>query len=160
MNDTEKRAWLIHFNDYKVTFLFSQIEHDVPTFTKDQPHIEDRKDWMTDAYTLRGAMTKLGYQRGSVEDAGFFYCYYKYFSSLNISIVIHFSGNGVPEENVAVALLELAFEKGRQSGFSKNKVNIKDIPSILLAESYADYLKISEACTAGFSPDWENKLPW
>ena len=105
-------------------------------------------------------MTKLGYQRGSVEDAGFYNCYYKYFSGLDLSVIINFSGNCVPEENVTVALLALVFEKGRQRGLSRHELPIKDIPPILLAESYADYLKIAEACTIGFSSDWEKKLPW
>ncbi|HIE5768379.1 TPA: DUF4132 domain-containing protein [Proteus mirabilis] len=159
LNEDEKHAWLAHFKDYKMAFLFSQIEHDTPILEDKQTQIAEKKGWLTDAYTLRGAMTKLGYQRGSVEDAGFYNCYYKYFSGLDLSVIINFSGNCVPEENVTVALLELVFEKGRQSGLDRHKLAIKNIPPILLAESYAEYLKIADAC-AGFSPDWEKKLPW
>lgn len=159
ISEEEKQAWLTHFKDYKMTFLFPQLEHDAPFLEANQIQIEDRKGWITDAYTLRGAMTKLGYQRGSVEDAGFFNCYYKYFSTLNISIIINFSGNLVPEENVTVALLELVFEKGRQSGLDRYKLAIKEIPTILLAESYADYLKVAAICS-GFDANWEKKIPW
>lgn len=160
LSDEEKHAWLSHFKDYKMVFLFSQIEHDIPMSEEKQTQITEKKGWLTDAYTLRSAMTKLGYQRGSVEDAGFYNCYYKYFSGLDLSVIINFSGNCVPEENVTVALLALVFEKGRQRGLSRHELPIKDVPPILLAESYADYLKIAEACTIGFSSDWENKLPW
>lgn len=159
LSEEEKHAWLTHFKDYKITFLFSQIEHETPILEDNQTQIAEKKGWLTDAYTLRSAMTKLGYQRGSVEDAGFYNCYYKYFSSLDLSVIINFSGNCVPEENVTVALLELVFEKGRQRGLDRQKLAIKNIPPILLAESYAEYVKIADACT-GFSPDWEKKLPW
>lgn len=159
LNKEEKYAWLAHFKDYKVTFLFSQLDHDIPILEDKQTQIAEKKGWLTDAYTLRSAMTKLGYQRGSVEDAGFYNCYHKYFSGLDLSVIINFSGNCVPEENVTVALLELVFEKGRQSGFDRHQLAIKNIPPILLAESYAEYLKVADACT-GFSPDWEKKLPW
>lgn len=40
-----------------------------------------------------------------------------------------------------------------------NETSLKNIPPILLAESYAEYLKIADAY-AGFSSDWEKKLPW
>lgn len=159
LNDEENSAWLTHFKDYKITCLFSQLENKLPSFTSEQTQIEDKKGWLSDAYTLRSVMTKFGYQRGSIEDAGFFNCYYKYFSSLNISTIINFSSNCVPEENVAVALLELVFETGRQTGLDRHKLAINDIPSILLAESYADYVNIADALS-GFDPDWEKKLPW
>ncbi|WIF73321.1 DUF4132 domain-containing protein [Proteus vulgaris] len=159
LNKKEKHTWLAHFQDYKVRFLFNQLEHDMPILEDKQTQFAEKKGWLTDAYTLRSTMTKLGYQRGSVEDAGFYNCYHKYFSGLDLSVIINFSGNCVSEENVTVALLELVFEKGRQSGLDRHQLAIKNIPPILLAESYAEYLKIADAC-AGFSSDWEKKLPW
>lgn len=159
LSEEENSAWLTHFKDYKITCLFSQLEHKLPSFTLEQTKIEDKKGWLSDAYTLRSVMTKFGYQRGSIEDAVFFNCYYKYFSSLNISAIINFSSNCVPEENVAVALLELVFETGRQTGFDRHKLAINDIPLVLLAESYADYVNIADAL-AGFDPEWKKKLPW
>jgi hypothetical protein len=38
-------------------------------------------------------------------------------------------------------------------------VELKNVPPILLAESYADYLKVADACS-GFDPEWEKKTPW
>jgi len=33
------------------------------------------------------------------------------------------------------------------------------VPPVLLAEAYADYLAVAEAC-AGFDAGWEKKMPW
>ncbi|GKW11572.1 hypothetical protein PEC301899_18540 [Pectobacterium carotovorum subsp. carotovorum] len=157
-NDT-REAWLAHFNDYKVTFLFSQMVHAVPEHDLKQVEIEDRKGWLTDTFTLRGVLTKMGYQRAPAEDGGSFSHYYKHFSSLDLYVNIGFSGSYVPEENIPAVLFDLSFEKNQQNYWDRNNLALQDVPPILLAESYADYLKVAQACS-GYDADWENKTPW
>nr|WP_306423601.1 DUF4132 domain-containing protein [Proteus terrae] len=159
VNEDERKAWIAHFKDYKVKFLFSQMEHKIPELDLKQTEVEDRKGWITDTFTLRGILTKMGYQRGPAEDGGSFSHYYKFFSSLNYYVNIGFSGSYVPEENIPAVLFDLSFEKNQQDYWDRNNVELKNVPPILLAESYADYLKIAEAC-AGFDPEWEKKTPW
>lgn len=159
VNEDERKAWIAHFKDYKVKFLFSQMEHKIPELDLKQTEVEDRKGWITDTFTLRGILTKMGYQRGPAEDGGSFSHYYKFFSSLNYYVNIGFSGSYVPEENIPAVLFDLSFEKNQQDYWDRNNVELKDVPPILLAESYADYLKVAEAC-AGFDPEWEKKTPW
>lgn len=159
VNEDERKAWMTHFKDYKVKFLFSQMEHKIPELDLKLTEIEDRKGWITDTFTLRGILTKMGYQRGPAEDGGSFSHYYKFFSSLNYYVNIGFSGSYVPEENIPAVLFDLSFEKNQQDYWDRNNVELKDVPPILLAESYADYLKVAEAC-AGFDPEWEKKTPW
>jgi hypothetical protein len=36
---------------------------------------------------------------------------------------------------------------------------LNKVPPVLLAEAYADYLAVAEAC-AGFDVDWEKKMRW
>ncbi|AOR62972.1 DUF4132 domain-containing protein [Pectobacterium wasabiae] len=157
-NDT-REAWLAHFDDYKVTFLFSQMVNTVPEFDLKQVDVEDRKGWLTDTFTLRGVLTKIGYQRAPAEDGGSFSHYYKHFSSLDLYVNIGFSGSYVPEENIPAVLFDLSFEKNQQNYWDRNNLALQDVPPILLAESYADYLKVAQACS-GFDADWENKTPW
>ena len=38
-------------------------------------------------------------------------------------------------------------------------VPLADVPSVLLAETYADYLAVSKAC-GGYDAQWESKMPW
>ncbi|AYG99605.1 DUF4132 domain-containing protein [Pectobacterium parmentieri] len=157
-NDT-REAWLAHFNDYKVTFLFSQMVNTVPELDLKQVEIEDRKGWLTDTFTLRGVLTKMGYQRAPAEDGGSFGHYYKHFSSLDLYVNIGFSGSYVPEENIPAVLFDLSFEKNQQNYWDRNNLALQDVPPILLAESYADYLKVAQACS-GYDADWESKTPW
>ena len=158
--DNETReAWLAHFKDYKVTFLFSQMVNMLPELDRKLVEIEDKKGWLTDTFTLRGVLTKMGYQRAPAEDGGSFNHYYKYFSSLNVYVNIGFSGSYVPEENIPAVLFDLSFEKNQQNYWDRNNLALQDVPPILLAESYADYLKVAEACS-GYDADWESKTPW
>ncbi|GKX44397.1 hypothetical protein SOASR015_34310 [Pectobacterium carotovorum subsp. carotovorum] len=158
--DNETReAWLAHFNDYKVTFLFSQMVNTLPALESKLVEIEDKKGWLTDTFTLRGVLTKMGYQRAPAEDGGSFSHYYKHFSSLDLYVNIGFSGSYVPEENIPAVLFDLSFEKNQQNYWDRNNLTLRDVPPILLAESYADYLKVAQACS-GYDADWESKTPW
>lgn len=133
--------------------------HAVPEHDLKQVEIEDRKGWLTDTFTLRGVLTKMGYQRAPAEDGGSFSHYYKHFSSLDLYVNIGFSGSYVPEENIPAVLFDLSFEKNQQNYWDRNNLALQDVPPILLAESYADYLKVAQACS-GYDADWENKTPW
>ena len=154
------QAWLDHFKDYKVKFLFEQMTHHLPEMTDlKATQIEDRKGWTTDTFTLRGVVNKLGYQRSSIEDAGSFDRYTKSFKQLGIDVQIVFSGSYVPEENIPAVLYELEFDKLGSRSWNSNSLLLSEVPPILLAESYADYLKVADACN-GFDPEWQKKTPW
>lgn len=159
------KAWVQHFKDYKLVPLFAQMAHQSPAleFTDKSgvavTEIKDRQGWVSDTFTLRGAFTKLGYQRSQAEDGGFFYQYTKDFSSVGVRVVIDFSGNTLPEENVAAALKTLAFEDSKARGWSDRNLALAKVPPVLLAEAYADYLAVAQVC-AGFDADWEKKMPW
>lgn len=155
----DAEAWQAHFKDYKVKFLFEQMSHQLPVFEAHAEIIEDRKGWLTDTFTLRGVITKLGYQRASIEDGGSFDSYFKPFSQIGLSAVIRFSGSYVPEENLAAVLYDLSFEKKNVRSWRDSGMNLADVPPVLLAETYADYLKVAEACS-GFDPEWQKKTPW
>jgi hypothetical protein len=159
------KAWVRHFKDYKLIPLFAQMAHQSPTLAFADENgvavteIKDRQGWVSDTFTLRGAFTKLGYQRSQAEDGGFFYQYTKDFSSAGVRVVMEFSGNTLPEENVAAALKTLAFEDSKVRGWSDRNLALVKVPPVLLAEAYADYLGVAQAC-AGFDADWEKKMPW
>ncbi|WP_156292494.1 DUF4132 domain-containing protein [Serratia oryzae] len=159
VSEDDRKAWLAHFKDYKIKFLFAQMTNSLPELDLALTEVDNRKGWITDTFTLRGVLTKLGYQRGPAEDGGSFSHYYKYFSSLGCYVNIGFSGSFVPEENIPAVLFDLSFEQGQQSYWNRSNVPLKSVPPILLAESYADYLKVAEACT-GFDPEWQKKTPW
>ncbi len=158
-------AWVRHFKDYKIAPLFAQMSRTLPTIAfkdasgKDAATIADRLGWISDTFTLRGTFTKLGYQRSQAEDGGFFSQYTKEFASAGVRVVMEFSGNSLPEENVPAALKTLTFEDTRVKTWGENALPLAKVPPVLLAEAYADYLAVAQAC-AGFDAGWEKKMPW
>ena len=160
------KAWVRHFKDYKVKPLFAQMSRQLPEISAeavaDQESgnaIGDRLGWLSDTFTLRGTLTKLGYQRAAAEDGGFFDHYFKEFNSLGLRVNIGFTGNCLPEENVPAALTRLSFEKMGRRWSGGDSLPLADIPPVLLAETYADYRAAADACV-GFDPQWEKKTPW
>lgn len=152
------QAWQAHFKDYKIKPLFDQMSHKLPELN-DKNYIDDHKGWITDTFTLRGVLNKLGYQRATIEDGGSFDRYYKAYDSLGLSAVIGFSGSYVPEENIDAVLYDLSFEEQTARSWQDDKISLKDIAKVLLAESYADYLQVANACR-GFDEQWQKKTPW
>lgn len=158
----ECEQWRAHLKDYEIKSIFgkfTQFDHKLPEFKKEQDQIDDFKGYLTDTFTLRGLLTKMGYKRASIEDGGSFDRYYKPYDSLGISAVIIFSGSYVPEENIPAVLYELAFETKQSYSWNTEYVALCKVNPILLAESYAEYKTVADA-TAGFDADWEKKTPW
>ena len=158
-------AWVRHFKDYKLAPLFPQMNRVPPAFAfkdaagKDVTTMADRLGWISDTFTLRGHFTKLGYQRSQAEDGGFFSQYTKEFASAKVRVVLEFSGNTLPEENVPAALKTLTFEDMDVKTWGEGALPLAKVPPVLLAEAYADYLAVAQAC-AGFDAGWEKKMPW
>jgi hypothetical protein len=163
LSEGEAEAWGRHLKDYRVKPLFEQIDRPVLAAGLDltQRKLNTYKGFVSDTFTLRGTLTKLGYQRGNPEDGGFFYYYFKDFSSLNLRAVIFFSGNCLPEENLPAALEDLAFcPLQGDDWFDYDAIQPLDsVPPILLSEATADY-QHTAAKTGGFDPDWKQKMPW
>ena len=119
--------------------------------------IDDHLGWMTDSFTIRGILTKLGYKRDVIEDAGWFEGYHKYFASIGIYINIEFSGSFVPEENIPAVLYKVYFTEN--SRYTDKVIALDKLPQVLLAEGYADYIAVANA-SSGFEPNWKEKLEW
>lgn len=150
--------WQTHFKDYKIKSLFTQFDHPLPDLSAVKDGIiNDYKGWVTDTFTLRGILTKLGYKRDDIGDAGSFDGYYKYFSGSELYINIQFSGSYVPEDNIPAVLYSLYFSK--QHGWNDKAIDINEIPPVLLAEGYADYTAVANA-SSGYDPEWEKKALW
>ena len=148
--------WQMHFKDYKVNPLFEQFSALLPDMSKFKDDvIDERLGWLTDSFTLRSVLKKLGYERDDIEDGGCFYGYHKYFDSLDLYINIEFSGSMVPEENIPVVLYNLYFSS--KKGFKDRAIALDKLPKVLLAEGYANYMAVANVCS-GFDPNWKDIL--
>lgn len=154
------QAWLQHLEDYVVVTLFRQLGRALlkPTIQQGATTaITDRLGWVIDALNLRSSATRQGYERGPVEDGGVFREYRKAFPSIGLTAVISFSGSGLPEEALPVALKELRFRSIGSTGLEA-PLRLAEVPEVLLSECWHDYHGM--AAKAEYDPDWEKKARW
>jgi hypothetical protein len=156
----QSAVWKQHLADYKIEPLFNQLDR--PVLAKAAgASIDDRTGYIVEAFKLRSAAQKLGYERAQAEDGGWFTQYIKPFTGIGINAVIEFTGSPLPEENRAVALLEAKFvraRKGQRSGYGP-QIALNEVPSVLLSEVWNDLHQIAGA-GSGFAADWRNKVAW
>src|SRR5262249_33650342 len=148
-----------HLADYEIKPLFEQFGRPLLKLAQNQENkteIEDRRGWMTDAFTIRGIAAKLGYERGALIDGPFFNEYRKPFPSAGLCAIIEFSGNNLPEENVAAALINLKFAPAE--GLQTEEIRLGDVPPVLLSECWNDYHAM--AAKATYDANWGKKTPW
>ena len=149
VTEEEAAQWRTHLNDYKVTPLFNQFEAVAPPIAEGADSIDDHLGWLSDSFAIRGRATKRGYNRGAAEDGGWFSEYYKDLPGASLRVIIEFTGSILPEEQIPAAVTALVFAK------SGRRIPLTEVPPILLAESYADYVHIAEAGT--YDKDWQAK---
>lgn len=150
-------AWSSHLVDYEVEPLFAQLDVTTPALDAGAVAVTDREGWLSDSFSIRGRATKRGYARSQSEDGGWFSAYTKAFTSAGIVVQIEFTGSFVPEENIPAAITRLTFE-GTGRGSRRGAVRIADLPPVLVAEAYRDYVAVAEA--GAFDADWEKKSQW
>jgi hypothetical protein len=123
--------------------------------------LDDFKGYTLEAFALRNRAIKLGWTRGPAEDGGWFHVYLKRFPSLGLVAQLRFTGNGLPEENRTVGLLELGFvrEAPEQSVHGGQPVPLGDVPAVLLSETWHDVRSIA-AEGGGYDPDWERSTAY
>ena len=158
--DSIAKAWAQHLEDYGIKPLFAQFGRSllrIETTQSSSPEIDDRKGWLTDTFTLRGAATKLGYERGEALDGGAFNEYRKNFSGAGITAVVEFTGSSLPEENIPAALITLKFVKATRNRSSRNLL-LGEVPPVLLSECWNDYRAM--AARATYDPEWQRKGLW
>lgn len=154
------QRWQQHLLDYEIKPLFQQLgkgTYELPSDKANAKEITDFKGHLLEAFALRGRASKLGYQRGSAEDGGWFSIYEKRFPTLGLTAVVEFTGNTLPEENRTVGLVSLAFNAtSKDNARERGEIPLNKIPKVLLSECYND-LRIIAAEGSGFDPEWEKK---
>ncbi len=155
----EADQWATHLKDYEVKPLFAQFGRSLirlPDDQKDAVEITDRKGWVTETFALRGAASKLGYERGQAEDGGWFYLYHKSFNGVGLKATVEFTGSYLPEENIKAAFISLSFEKA--GGRYGQKVKLSQVPPVLLSECWNDFHAMADKAT--YDPNWEKTTQW
>lgn len=160
VRSVEATRWKSHLVDCEIAPLFRQFDIDGPV-TEEFPtgyRLSHRNGWLTTAFDLRSAALARGYKRGTREVYSFFSEYVKSYPTIGIEVVMNFTGNITPEENIPVAVTTLTFRKSAVGGPRTRDLPLDAIPAVLLSESSADYRAVAE--TGSFDPDWHAKSGW
>lgn len=157
-------AWTQHLADYEVEPLLSQFGRQRCVLTEEKKNASQLNDFeghLVEAFKLRGHAMRLGYTRGPSQDGGWFYQYEKTLAGIGLKVVLRFSGNGLPEENRTVALMNLYFtptsDDASGMSFDQPGVPLREVPGVLLSECYHDLAGIAAAGT-GYDAEWQKKV--
>ncbi len=157
LGEAAASAWLAHCADYDVTPLFSQFDRQLLTLADDTAsEIVDRQGHAIDAFALRNAAAKRGYQPGGLMD-GSYSTYERILPDLGLAASVGFSGGFVGDRTSHLTALHgLRFVRvrgGRPSEWDAQGIELDKVPPILLQEAWADYHAIASA-GSGFDPNW------
>lgn len=163
LGPNEVHQWRSHLDDYEVIPLLRQF-NPPKQFTPeqlDQESIDDFLGYRIEYFKFKRLAEKLGYLRGQSGDGGRFFEFKKSISSAALEVVLHFSGNYLPEQPGLIALESIRFIKKRANivhvdSYSKGEKR-KKVPRLLWSECFFDLQQLSEA-GIGFSEDWKTDL--
>ncbi|MCL2090480.1 MAG: DUF4132 domain-containing protein [Micrococcales bacterium] len=147
----EIARWQEHLADYEVMPLFAQFMALTPPVLEPRAKvIDDHRGWLSSTAAIRRRATERGYSR-YCPDRGQFTAYSKDIPGAGVTAIVTFTGSFIygdhDEREIPAAVEHLAF--------SGTRTRICDIPPIVLANAYDDYVYIAEA--GHFDPEWESK---
>jgi len=91
-------TWKQQLEDYEITQPIEQLGREIYYITREEQEersLERFGGMLINDLSLGGKLTALGWYRGSVQDAGGFYTYYREDASLGLGAELHFSGSFV-----------------------------------------------------------------
>lgn len=153
--EDSKAAWKEQLTDYEITQPIEQLNRTVYFITEEE---SDKKDlerfggYVVNDLSLNGTLTKLGWYRGSVEDAGGYDTYYREDTESGMGVKLHFSGSFVGWHQEEVTIYEVRFYKAGDpaccsSGYDKEDKKkayfLKDVPPRYFSEIVLQLSKVT-----------------
>lgn len=167
--DTETlEGWKQQLEDYEITQSILQLDRPVYRL---EPGLEQARALerfggkMLNGLSLSGKLQGLGWYRGSVQDAGVFYTFYREDAALNMGVELNFSGCYVGGENDTVTVYEAEFyrsgtvQRGSYCYDAPKEGNIfalGDVPPRYYSEIVYQLERATASSTEN-DPDWKNK---
>lgn len=112
LTEDSRKAWKEQLEDYEITQPIEQLDRTVYYRTKEEENeksLERFGGCIVNDLSLGGKLQALGWYRGSVQDAGGFYSYYREDKELAMGVELHFSGSYVGGQNEDVTVYEARF---------------------------------------------------
>ena len=107
-------GWKQQLEDYEITQPIEQLGRKVFTLTDEEREVDTLDRFggiMLNGLSLSGKLLGMGWYRGSVEDGGMYYCYYRENIADGVSAVLRFSGSYVGDQDDTVTVYNALFYK-------------------------------------------------
>lgn len=139
--------WKQQLEDYEISQPFEQLGRQIFYCTeeeKESKRLDRFGGCILNDLSLSGKLTALGWYRGSVQDGGGFYTYYREDREIGIGVELHFSGSYVGGSNENVTVYEVRFypaESIKRGSYvydeadDKNSFALKEIPARYFSET-------------------------
>ncbi|NRZ59321.1 hypothetical protein DZE42_002460 [Clostridium beijerinckii] len=159
-------GWKQQFEDYEIVQPFPQLQRKVYTVTeeeKEMKNIERFAGTKINGLSLVGKLTKMGWYRGSIQDAGCYYQFYKEDEKIGIGAELQFEYLGVGYEDEETTIYELVFYKAStvergsyvyDEVTDENTIVPMKVPKRFFSEILYDVDRTLEAKT-GFTANWK-----
>ena len=169
LTDEEKAAWKEQLSDYEITQPIEQLDRAVYDRTEEEAahrSMERFGGYIINDLSLNGKLTGLGWYRGSVQDAGGFYTYYREDPEVGIGVELHFSGTYVGMMGEDVTIYDVRFykagsvERGSYVYDEADKEKaylLKDIPARYFSEIVLQLTKAT-ASSQSRDEDWRKDV--
>ena len=126
-------GWKQQLEDYEITQSLDQLNRPVYTLAPErakETELEDFGGKQLNGLSLSGKLLGLGWYRGSVQDGGVFYAFYREDRELGIGVELRFSGSAVGyDDGENVTVYEAVFYRGtvRRGSYIYDEVKKEDI---------------------------------
>lgn len=161
-------GWKRQLEDYEITQSIPQLDRPVYRL---EPGMEQTRSLerfggkKLNGLSLSGKLQGLGWYRGSVEDAGIFYTFYREDPALHMGVELNFSGCYVGGENDTVTVYEATFYRSgtvRRGSYcydtptAENTFALGDVPPRYYSEIVYQ-LERATASSTETDPEWKQK---
>ena len=123
LSEDSLKTWKEQLEDYEIIQPIEQLDRPVYYRTKEEEESKSLERFggcIVNDLSLGGKLQTLGWYRGSVQDAGGFYSYYREDKELGLGVELHFSGSYVGGENEDVTVYEARFYNAGGTLLSEN----------------------------------------
>ena len=158
LEDGAKAAWKEQLSDYDIVQPIEQLDREVYHMTQeeaDKQGLERFGGYVLNDLSLNGKMTGLGWYRGSVQDGGGFYIYYREDAEAGIGVELHFSGAYVGGMGDDVTLYDVRFYKAGtiahgsyvyEEADKEKAYFLKDVPPRYFSEIVLQLARVTASC--------------
>ena len=161
-------GWKQQLEDYEITQSIQQLDR--PVFHLDPSLAQSRSldlfgGKILNGLSLSGKLQGLGWYRGSVQDAGGYYTFYREDPALGLGVELNFSGAYIGDENTTVTVYRAVFYQAgtvQRGSYCYDEPKKEDIFALgdVPARYYSEIVYQLERATASSTetdPNWEKE---